>query len=180
MSCYYDEAFMLWESLRAMMSSRAKYALRAAVYLAGQTDREGWVLASEIAAATQVPRKFLEAILVELRDHAIIVSQRGRYGGYRLARRPDEIHAGEVLRIVDGPLALAPCVSRTQPGTCLDCVDAATCPLRTALLAARDAMADVLDSRSLAEMKAEERLGGTAPAADPRPAVVRHGVCAPA
>jgi Rrf2 family protein len=137
-----------------MMSSRAKYALRAAVYLAAQSRREGWVLASEIATATQVPRKFLEAILVELRDHAVIVSQRGRYGGYRLARSPLLIHAGDILRIVDGPLALAPCVSRTQPGTCLDCVDAQNCPLRPALIAARDAMAHVLDGCSLEQMAA--------------------------
>ena len=135
-----------------MMSSRAKYALRASVYLAGQWQREGWVLASEIAGATHVPRKFLEAILVELRDHDIITSQRGRYGGYRLARAPAKIHAGDILRIVDGPLALAPCVSRTQPGTCLDCVDAENCPLRPALRAVRDAMAQVLDQCSLEEM----------------------------
>ena len=135
-----------------MMSSRAKYALRAAVYLAAQSRREGWILASEIATATQVPRKFLEAILVELRDNDIIISQRGRYGGYRLSSPPQKIHAGDILRIVDGPLALAPCVSKTQPGTCLDCVDAETCPLRPALQAARDAMAKVLDGRSLAQM----------------------------
>jgi Rrf2 family protein len=135
-----------------MMSSRAKYALRAAVHLARNEEYEGWTLTSEIAAAAHVPRKFLEAILVELRDHDVVTSQRGRYGGYRLSRPATEIYAGDILRIVDGPLALAPCVSRTQPGTCLDCVDAATCPLRTALQAARDAMADVLDRRSLAQM----------------------------
>lgn len=135
-----------------MMSSRAKYALRACAHLAAATNASCWVLTSEIAEAAQIPRKFLEAILVELRDHQILVSQRGRRGGYRLSRPAEAIQAGEILRIVDGPLALAPCVSQTQPGTCADCVDAQTCPLRATLQATRDAMAAVLDHQSLAQM----------------------------
>ncbi|HEY6431184.1 MAG TPA: Rrf2 family transcriptional regulator [Acetobacteraceae bacterium] len=133
-----------------MLSSRAKYALRACVYLATQDDSEKWALTSEIAAAEDIPRKFLEAILVELRDSGILESRRGRYGGHRLARSPERIAAGELIRIVDGPLALAPCASKTQFGQCADCLDLRACALRSMLRKARDAVAGVLDDYSLA------------------------------
>lgn len=135
-----------------MLSSRAKYALRACVDLARRHDPEKWTLASEIAAAEDIPRKFLEAILVELRDNGILESQRGRYGGYRLKKPPEKIAASKIIRIVDGPLALAPCASRTQFGPCADCPDIATCSLCPMLRQARDAVADVLDEYSLAAL----------------------------
>ena len=133
-----------------MLSSRAKYALRACVHLAREDDARTWTLTSEIAAAEDIPRKFLEAILVELRDHGILESRRGRYGGYRLARPAEEIAAGELIRIVDGPLALAPCASKTRFGPCADCLDLRECALRPMLRKARDAIAGVLDEYSLA------------------------------
>ena len=133
-----------------MLSSRAKYALRACVYLAEQDDTKQWTLTSEIAAAEDIPHKFLEAILVELRDHNVVQSRRGRYGGHRLARPADEIAAGELIRVVDGPLALAPCTSKTQFGQCADCLDLRSCALRPMLRKARDAIAAVLDGYSLA------------------------------
>src|SRR5579875_994666 len=89
-----------------MMSSRAKYALRAAVVLAERHAEGGWTLASDIAEAEALPKKFLEAILVELRDNGVLDSRRGRYGGYRLRRSPARVAAADVIRIVDGPLAL--------------------------------------------------------------------------
>jgi Rrf2 family protein len=121
-----------------MLSSRAKYALRACVYLAEQDHTEQWTLTSDIAAAEDIPHKFLEAILVELRDHNIVQSRRGRYGGHRLARPADEISAGELIRIVDGPLALAPCASKTQFGQCADCLICG--PARYAPCCAKPAM----------------------------------------
>lgn len=132
-----------------MLSSRAKYALRACVNLARRHGAGKWTLTSEIAATEEIPRKFLEAILVELRDNGILESQRGRYGGYRLKRQPHKIAASEIIRIVDGPLALAPCASKTQFGLCADCPDIATCSLCPMLRLARDAVADVLDGYSL-------------------------------
>lgn len=135
-----------------MLSSRAKYALRACVYLAERKDPERWTLTSEIADAEYIPRKFLEAILVELRDHSVLESRRGRFGGYRLARPPDEITASELIRIVDGPLALAPCASKTQFAPCADCQDIRACALRPMLRKARDAVAAVLDEYSLAQL----------------------------
>lgn len=134
-----------------MLSSRAKYALRACVYLAAQ-EESVWSLTADIAEAEDIPRKFLEAILVELRDTSILESRRGRYGGHRLARPADEIAASDVIRVVDGPLALAPCASRTQFGPCADCPDLRLCALRPMLRKARDAMAAILDAYTLAEL----------------------------
>lgn len=143
-----------------MLSSRAKYALRACVYLAERDDTEQWNLTSDIAAAEDIPHKFLEAILVELRDHNVIQSRRGRYGGHRLARPPQEIAAGELIRIVDGPLALAPCASKTQFGQCADCLDLRACALRPMLRKAREAVAEVLDGYSLAMLARTGRKRG--------------------
>jgi Rrf2 family protein len=139
-----------------MLSSRAKYALRACIYLAKRYPDEGWSLAPDIAEAEDIPRKFLEAILVELRDHDIVESHRGRYGGYRLARAPAEIAASDVIRLVDGPLALAPCASRTQFGPCADCPDINLCALSPMLQQARDAVAAVLEDYSLSKLAGQK------------------------
>lgn len=135
-----------------MLSSRAKYALRAAVLLAERHKEGGWTLASDIAEQESLPKKFLEAILVELRDNGVLDSRRGRYGGYRLVHPPARVAAGDVIRIVDGPLALTPCASKTQFGACEDCTDPRLCALQPMLRKARDAVAAVLDHTSLAEL----------------------------
>ena len=107
--------------------------------------------AGEIATRADAPRKFLEAILLELARRGVVVSRRGKLGGYSLARPAAEITFAEVIRVIDGPLALAPCVSRLSFRKCDDCPDLATCSIREALLRARDATADVLEGYSLAE-----------------------------
>ena len=135
-----------------MLSSKAKYALRAAVFLAEKYTEDSWALASDIATTQDLPKKFLEAILVDLRDRGIIDSRRGRYGGYRLGRPPERIAVGDIIRVIDGPLALSPCSSRTQYGACADCVDPVICALRPVLQQARDAVADILDHCSLAQL----------------------------
>ena len=140
-----------------MLSSKAKYALRAAVFLAEKYADDTWALASDIAETQDLPKKFLEAILVDLRDHRLVDSRRGRYGGYRLSRPPERIVVADVIRTIDGPLALTPCSSRTQYGVCADCVDPAICALRPVLQEARDAVAGVLDHCSLAELVSRSR-----------------------
>ena len=132
-----------------MLSSKARYALRAVVELARVEGSQ--VTAAELAERADAPRKFLEAILLELARRGVVVSRRGKLGGYSLARPAAEISFAEVIRVIDGPLALAPCVSRLQFRKCDDCPDLATCSIREALLRARDATADVLESYSLAE-----------------------------
>jgi Rrf2 family protein len=135
-----------------MLSSKARYALRALVELA--REPEGQITAGELAVRADAPRKFLEAILLELARRRIVVSRRGKFGGYSLARDPQTISFAEVIRVLDGPLALAPCVSRLSFRKCDDCPDLATCSLREALLRARDATAEVLEGYSLAEAAA--------------------------
>jgi Rrf2 family protein len=136
-----------------MLSQKARYALRALVELA---RAEGVQLTSgELALRADAPRKFLEAILLELSRNHLVVSRRGKFGGYTLARPATEISFAEVIRVVDGPLALAPCVSpRLHFRKCDDCPDREACALREALLRARDATADVLEGYSLAQAAA--------------------------
>jgi Rrf2 family protein len=168
----------------AMLSSKAKYAVRAAMHLADRASSRTWTQAAEVAEHEQIPRKFLEAILVQLRDHDIIESRRGAQGGHRLSRDPEAISVADVIRIVDGPLALTPCASRTRFRQCIDCVDFKSCRLQPLMLEARDAVAGVLENCSLATLAAGQTKGGaTAPprviAASvrrPRPAGARRRV----
>lgn len=137
-----------------MLSQKARYALRALVELARARGEQ--VTSGELAARADAPRKFLEAILRELTRARLIASRRGKYGGYVLARPAGEISFADVIRIMDGPLALAPCVSRLAFRKCEDCPDLATCALREALLRARDATSAVLEGYSLADAAACE------------------------
>jgi Rrf2 family protein len=133
-----------------MLSQKARYALRALVELA-RTGPQGQLTSAEIAIRAEAPRKFLEAILLELARRSIIVSRRGKFGGYVLARPAAEISFADVIRVIDGPLALAPCVSKMAFRKCHDCPSLETCAIRGALLKARDATSDILESHSLAD-----------------------------
>ena len=112
---------------------------------------------ADVAEKARAPRKFLEQILLELKKRGIVRSQRGRAGGYLLGRAANAITFAEIIRVTDGPLALSPCVSVTAYQRCADCVDEKTCAIRKVLLAARDATADVLESRTLATALASSR-----------------------
>ncbi|OHB31725.1 MAG: Rrf2 family transcriptional regulator [Phenylobacterium sp. RIFCSPHIGHO2_01_FULL_69_31] len=133
-----------------MLSQKAKYGLRALVELARADG--GQVSAGELSLRAGAPRKFLEAILLELSRNQIVLSRRGKFGGYVLARPAAAITFAEIIRVIDGPLALAPCVSpRLGFRKCADCPDLQTCTLREALRRARDATADVLEAYTLAD-----------------------------
>lgn len=131
-----------------MLSQKARYALRAMIELA-RADSQ--VTAGELAIRADAPRKFLEAILLSLSREGLVTSRRGKFGGYVLGRSAEAISFAEIIRLVDGPLALAPCVSRTAFRRCEDCRDLVTCALREALLRARDATAAVLEGYSVAD-----------------------------
>jgi Rrf2 family protein len=135
-----------------MLSSKAKYAVRATLRLAERPKTEDWVQTADVAAEERIPRKFLEAILVQLRDHGIVESRRGAHGGHRLLRDPSEISIADIIRIVDGPLALTPCASVTRFRPCADCVDMKLCRLQPLMRQTRDAVAAVLENCSLASM----------------------------
>ncbi len=110
-----------------MISQKAKYALRALVALARAGDS---MMIGEIAAQERIPRKFLEQILLELKRHGIVMSKRGKLGGYMLLMPADQITFGQVLRILDGPLAPLPCLSRIAYRRCADCRTEEDCEIR--------------------------------------------------
>jgi Rrf2 family protein len=130
-----------------MLSQKARYALRAMLCLAREKKP---LPIREIAEVERIPRKFLELILLDLKSHGLVLSHRGKTGGYELAKSPDAISFADVLRVIDGPLALAPCASRTAFRRCKDCVSLETCAIRAALLEVRDASAAILESRTIA------------------------------
>ncbi|HVY99443.1 MAG TPA: Rrf2 family transcriptional regulator [Dongiaceae bacterium] len=134
-----------------MLSQKAKYAMRALLYLA-RAEPEVPVFISEIADQQSVPKKFLELILLDLKRHGLVHSQRGKKGGYLLARPPSQIFFGQVIRIIDGPLAQLPCASRTAYRRCDDCQDEKTCEIRKVLLQVRDSTARILDNTSLSDV----------------------------
>jgi Rrf2 family protein len=139
----------LWPSWKRMLSNKGKYGLKALMYIA---RFDGPCLAAEIAAQNQIPRKFLDAILLELRNAGILSSKKGKGGGYRLARPADGITAGQIIRILDGPLAPIACASRTAYRKCTDCPDEDACAVHDLMLDVRDAMALILDRTSIAAL----------------------------
>ncbi len=134
-----------------MLTAKGKYGLKALIYLA-QIPEPGLALVSDVAAENNIPKKFLDAILLELRNAGFVQSRKGKGGGYRLARSPDEIKVGSVVRVLDGPLAPYPCASHTRYQPCEDC-DVKTCQVRHTMLTVRNAIAEVLDSTTLAQMR---------------------------
>jgi Rrf2 family protein len=133
-----------------MLSQKAKYALRALLVLAARPDDEP-VHIADIAESEHMSRKFLEATLLELRKCGVLASQRGQRGGYRLARPAGEISFGEVIRVIDGPLAPLPCASVTAFRLCSDCTKPHDCSIRWLMQKVRDATAGVLDECTLAD-----------------------------
>ncbi|MDX2247568.1 MAG: Rrf2 family transcriptional regulator [Bacteroidia bacterium] len=127
-----------------MLSKRAKYALKA--LLAVAKDSSGIPIpARQIALSENIPGKFLEAILHDLSKAAILKSERGIHGGYTLRRAPSEIQVAEVMRIMDGPIALIPCVSENFYEKCDECHDEATCHIRKLFGEVREEMLTVLN-----------------------------------
>lgn len=134
-----------------MLTKKGKYGLKALIYLARQpVGRLAFV--NDIAVANNIPKKFLEAILGELRNAGFLLSRKGKDGGYRLAKPATDIKIGHVIRVLDGPLAPIACASRTKYQRCEDC-DEVTCEVRHVMLQVRQSMSDLLDNRSLASMR---------------------------
>jgi Rrf2 family protein len=130
-----------------MLSMKAKYALRAMSELA--RAGAGRVQAHALAQRCRAPGKFLETILVDLRIAGFIDSRRGQHGGHALARAPEQIMIGDLIRVIDGPLAPVRCASVTAYEPCRDCPDPDACALRALMRESRDALSQVLDRRSL-------------------------------
>jgi Rrf2 family protein len=135
-----------------MLTNKGKYGLKAMVHLAGLEPGRP-ALVSDIATQNSIPKKFLDAILSELRNAGFVQSKKGRGGGYVLARPASSIRVGHIIRALDGPLAPFPCASRTSYRRCEDCVDEERCSVRLMMLEVRAAITTVLDHRTLAEMR---------------------------
>ena len=140
-----------------MLTQRSRYGLRAMILLADAPMDGPPTPMSFIAKEAQVPRKFLEIILAELKSANLVVSTRGKQGGFHLARPSHLISLGDIIRVIEGPLALVPCVSRTAYKKCKDCRDEGTCAIRRAMMIVRDDTARILDGTSLAAATAEDR-----------------------
>ena len=133
-----------------MISQKAKYALRALVSLA-RAGRGQSRMIGEISKDQAIPKKVLEQILLELKRAGMVNSKRGRMGGYELLKAPEEITFGEVLRLIDGPIAPLPCLSKIAYKKCVDCQDEASCEVRHVFERVTLATRAVLDTTSLAD-----------------------------
>lgn len=131
-----------------MISQKAKYALRALVSLARLRGGQTMVI-SEISREQAIPKKFLEQILLELKRAGFVASTRGRMGGYMLLKSPEHIMFGEVLRLIDGPVAPLPCLSIIAYRKCEDCRAEDSCEIRHVFSRVAVATREVLDSTSL-------------------------------
>jgi Rrf2 family protein len=141
-----------------MLSMKAKYGLRALTILAKEYGK-GPVLIADLAKQERIPHKFLELILLELKKKGVLQSKKGKGGGYFLNRSPSATSVGEVIRALDGPLALLPCVSQTAYRRCDECPDERTCGIRSVMKEVRDSTARILDGTSLAEIVARSQCG---------------------
>jgi len=139
-----------------MLSQRCRYALKALINLARFGGAARGV--SLISAEENIPRKFLEGIMADLRRGDLVDSVRGKAGGYRLARPADLITFGEVIRLTDGPLALLPCVSQNFYRRCEDCPDEAACALRRVMAVVRTEVSEILDRTTLADVLSRRAL----------------------
>ncbi|OWJ71949.1 transcriptional regulator [Haematobacter massiliensis] len=136
-----------------MLTMKGKYGLKALINLAGRPSGE-LAQSVEIAEAEGVSKKFLDIILGELRNAGFVATRKGRNGGYMLARPPEQLMAGHVLRVLEGPLSPIPCASRTAYVRCNDCPDETRCAVRLTMLEVREAIVSVLDSKSIADLRA--------------------------
>ena len=137
-----------------MLTNKGKYGLKAMVHLAG-LELGAIAQVTEIAETNSISKKFLDHILTELRNAGFVYSKKGRGGGYALARPANEIRLGAIIRVLDGPLAPIACASVTAFRPCSDCNDLRACAVRLVMIEARNAVADLLDNRTLAELRTQ-------------------------
>jgi Rrf2 family protein len=138
-----------------MISQKAKYALRALIALA-RAEKGDALFIGDIAAAQKIPKKFLEQILLDLKRHGIVASRRGKDGGYLMLKQPDEVTFGEVLRLIDGPLAPLPCLSKVAYRRCSDCANEGACEIRRVFAGVAFATRGVLDRATLSDALSEQ------------------------
>jgi Rrf2 family protein len=134
-----------------MLSKKTKYGLKALTYLASQKDTKP-VQISEIAKHENISQKFLESILLTLRKSGLLGSKKGKGGGYYLIKEPTEILMTDVMRILEGPIAMVPCVSLNFYEKCEDCPDESTCAVHGLMLQVRDSALEIYRNNTLADL----------------------------
>ena len=134
-----------------MLSKKTKYGIKALAYIARKKDRKP-VQASEISESENISQKFLESILLELRKSGFLGSKKGKGGGYYLIKEPGEIRMTAVIRVLEGPIAMVPCVSLNYYEKCDDCPDENTCSVHKLMIQVRDASLDVLGENTLEDI----------------------------
>jgi Rrf2 family protein len=132
------------------LTQKAKYALKALIFLSKEQTKDP-ILISEISEREHIPRKFLESILLELKNHGLLQSKMGKGGGYWLNKDPNSIYFGHVIRIFDGALAPIPCTAKRYYKRCDECIDENTCEIRMVMFEVKAAILNVLDKTSIAD-----------------------------
>ena len=143
-----------------MLSRKTKYAIKALTVLAKNPENKP-IHISEIATKESLPKKYLEAILIDLKRFGFIASRKGTTGGYYMLKRAEDIKLSALYRIFEGPIALTPCASVHYYEKCVECDDEVTCTLRGAMLNVRNATLGVLDNTSIADLAIDNNLAGS-------------------
>jgi Rrf2 family protein len=139
-----------------MLSKKTKYAINALVKLAKEYDR-GPILISEVAESERIPRKFLEAILLDLKNAGFLNSKKGKGGGYYLIKKPEDVNMADIIRLFDGAIALLPCATFRYYERCDECKDEETCGIRSVIQEVRDQTVRILKDNSLADIIDREK-----------------------
>lgn len=134
-----------------MLSKKAKYAIHALIHLA-KNKENGPILISHIAEEENIPQKFLEAILLELKKDGVLASKKGKGGGYYLIKEPAEVNMADVMRLFDGAIAFLPCVTYKYYERCEECKDEETCGIRNVFLQVRNVTVELLKNASLQQI----------------------------
>ncbi|MDC6390738.1 Rrf2 family transcriptional regulator [Maribacter sp. PR1] len=140
-----------------MLSKKTKYGLKALAYLGYQKDRKP-VQISEIAEHENISQKFLESILLSLRKSGFLSSKKGKGGGYYLLKEPNEIYMTDVMRVLEGPIAMVPCVSLNFYESCEDCPDEKSCSVHKLMLQVRDSALEVYRNNTLQDILCDKEL----------------------
>lgn len=134
-----------------MISKKCKYAIKALLYLADHQSEGRSIFSSEIAEQENIPKKFLETILRELRNFQFVQSKRGKAGGYKLLKEPKDINLADLMRAVDGPIAMLPCVSLNYYANCEEC-DEKVCKIKPVFEEVRDKTLKILNATTIDKM----------------------------
>ena len=134
-----------------MLSKKTKYGIKALAFIASREDKRP-VQTSEIAKSENISLKFLESILLSLRKSGFLGSKKGKGGGYYLQQEPEKIKMTAVVRVLEGPIAMVPCVSLNYYEKCADCPDEATCSVHALMIQVRDSTLDVLGGNTLYDL----------------------------